>query len=229
MSPCEISYLIFFKAQNQGTLLDVKTSFIIPVDLNAIMYMNYRTMSDFYAQLGDTESSEFHSKKATVLKEAIGKVLWSKEDNMWFDYDLLNDVRTLFPMTQVLKELSKCFSLLQSSRKYFYPSNLLPLWAECYEEADRVLVAESSIAYLKSTGTIYCKGGVPTSLEESGQQWDFPNAWPPLQHILVAGLLKTQNEEARQIALNIARTYTQCTIFSCPEDAEVCHMFEKVK
>lgn len=198
-------WMINAQAQNQGTLLDVKTSFIIPVDLNAIMYMNYRTMSDFYAQLGDTESSEFHSKKATVLKEAIGKVLWSKEDNMWFDYDLLND----------------------SSRKYFYPSNLLPLWAECYEEADRVLVAESSIAYLKSTGTIYCKGGVPTSLEESGQQWDFPNAWPPLQHILVAGLLKTQNEEARQIALNIARTYTQCTIFSCPEDAEVCHMFEK--
>ncbi|TRY67949.1 hypothetical protein TCAL_07224 [Tigriopus californicus] len=198
-------WMINAQAQNQGTLLDVKTSFIVPVDLNAIMYMNYKAMSDFYTQLGDTENAEFHTKKATLLKEAIGKVLWSEEDNMWFDYDLLND----------------------KSRKYFYPSNLLPLWAECFDEANRATVTESSIAYLKSTGTIYCKGGVPTSLEESGQQWDFPNAWPPLQHILVAGLLNTKNEEARQMALNIARTYTQCTIFSCPEDAEVCHMFEK--
>ena len=24
-------------------------------------------------------------------------------------------------------------------------------------------------------------------MEESGQQWDFPNAWPPLQQLLVAG------------------------------------------
>ena len=53
-----------------------------------------------------------------------------------------------------------------------------------------MLVAEASVAYLKRTGAIYCKGGVPTSLVQSGQQWDFPNAWPPLQHVLVEGLLK---------------------------------------
>ena len=27
-----------------------------------------------------------------------------------------------------------------------------------------------------------------TSLVESGQQWDAPNAWPPLQALLVEGL-----------------------------------------
>ena len=58
---------------------------------------------------------------------------------------------------------------------------------------------------MRKTGAIRCKGGVPTSLDESGQQWDFPNAWPPLQHILVAGLLKTENAEARKMALTIAR------------------------
>ena len=30
-------------------------------------------------------------------------------------------------------------------------------------------------------------GGVPTTLENSGQQWDFPNIWPPLEHIIVRG------------------------------------------
>ena len=58
---------------------------------------------------------------------------------------------------------------------------------------------------MRKTGAIRCKGGVPTSLDKSGQQWDFPNAWPPLQHILVAGLLKTENAEAQKMALTIAR------------------------
>ena len=31
-------------------------------------------------------------------------------------------------------------------------------------------------------------GGAMTSLAESGQQWDAPNAWPPLQALLVEGL-----------------------------------------
>ena len=49
-------------------------------------------------------------------------------------------------------------------------------------------MANSALKYLRKTGAIRCKGGVPTSMMDSGQQWDFPNAWPPLQHILVAGM-----------------------------------------
>ena len=32
-------------------------------------------------------------------------------------------------------------------------------------------------------------GGAMTSLVESGQQWDAPNAWPPLQALLIEGLV----------------------------------------
>ena len=31
-------------------------------------------------------------------------------------------------------------------------------------------------------------GGVPTSLERSSQQWDFPNVWPPLVEMVVTAL-----------------------------------------
>jgi len=48
-------------------------------------------------------------------------------------------------------------------------------------------IGDFACKYLKESEAIYCLGGVPTSFEDSGQQWDFPNAWPPLQHILVAG------------------------------------------
>ena len=41
------------------------------------------------------------------------------------------------------------------------------------------------------------------------------------------GLLKTESPDARQMALTIARRYTDGAIFSCPDGAEVCNMFEK--
>ena len=40
--------------------------------------------------------------------------------------------------------------------------------------------------------------------------------------------MKTCNEDARKMALTIARRYTTGTMFSSPDDAEVCNMFEMV-
>jgi hypothetical protein len=40
--------------------------------------------------------------------------------------------------------------------------------------------------------------------------------------------MKTGDLEASKMALTIAKRYTTGTMFSCPDDAEVCNMFEKV-
>ena len=49
-----------------------------------------------------------------------------------YDYDLVND----------------------KQRKYFYPSNLFPLWAECYDAKNRETIAKSCVKYLRKTGAI---------------------------------------------------------------------------
>jgi Trehalase len=41
----------FCQGGNMGDLKDVKTNWIIPVDLNSIMFMNYNCVSEFYAVL----------------------------------------------------------------------------------------------------------------------------------------------------------------------------------
>ena len=45
-----------------------------------------------------------------LFQNAIYKVLWNNDEGAWFDYDVVN----------------------KKQRLNFYPSNLAPLWAECY-------------------------------------------------------------------------------------------------
>ena len=77
-----------FQGGNTGDLRDVKTNNIIPVDLNALMYMNYTMVSEFHSLLGDTLASEKYAKKAASLAETINAILWCEEEKIWFDYDL---------------------------------------------------------------------------------------------------------------------------------------------
>ena len=37
--------------------------------------------------------------------------------------------------------------------------------------------------------------GIPNSLGETGQQWDFPNSWPPSVHMIIVGLLQSGGDE----------------------------------
>ena len=65
-------------------------------------------------------------------------------------------------------------------------------------------------------------------MKESGQQWDFPNAWAPMQHLLVMGLKNASdvNEEAGKIAKNLAQKWI-ATNYKAYEQTN--NMFEKVR
>lgn len=56
---------------------------------------------------------------------------------------------------------------------------------------------------LQNSGAFKFPGGVPTSLiRDSGEQWDFPNGFPPLVHMVIEGLRKSENAEMQnQVSL----------------------------
>ena len=70
--------------------------------------------------------------------------------------------------------------------------------------------------------------GVPTSLENSGQQWDFPNAWPPLQHVIVESLNQIGTEKAKDLAYSMVQKWIDTNYLSYME-AKPHAMFEKVR
>ncbi len=91
-------------------LTDIKTRHIVPVELNAYLCANSHIMADLHDQLGNTEKADEYRKTGEDLAAAVDDLLWNAAEGAWFDFDIVND----------------------KQRIAFYPSNLAPLWAECY-------------------------------------------------------------------------------------------------
>lgn len=168
-----------------GNLTDVHATRILPVDLNAIFAAALELVGDFRNRLKDRREAQKWWSLAKYWRSAIETVMWDPVDGVWYDYDA--DAR--------------------SPRKYFYPSCATPLWAGAVEQYDAPKYAERLLKYLRSSGALDYPGGVPASVLHSGEQWDYPNAWPPLQSILIGGLENSGYKEAQELAQELATTW----------------------
>lgn len=166
--------------QTKATLTDTRTSTTVPVDLNAILCRVEWLLADFHSMLGNTVEAQKYQNVRDQRKEAIHAVLWDDPMGVWLDFDLQTRTR----------------------RNAFYPSNLSPLWADCMADLS---VVERAVQYLENSNALSYKNGLPTSMEASGQQWDLPNAWPPLQHMVIEGLAKSNSSQGRDIAFQLAQ------------------------
>lgn len=168
--------------QNSGTLKNTRTSQIVPTDLNALLCRTEKMLAAFHQTVGNNASAEQYEQAAELRRKAIDAVLWDDQQGAWFDFNLLTGHKHLD----------------------FYPSNVAPLWAQCYSHEQK---AQRAVLYLKGSGALQFPNGVPTSLKKSGEQWDYPNAWPPLQQMLIEGLSKVPSEDAKQLAEDLAQRW----------------------
>lgn len=70
----------------------------------------------------------------------------------------------------------------------------------CYNTANKSAIARKVLTYIDSTGIDAFPGGVPATLMQTGEQWDYPNAWAPLQHWLSEGLRTLDDKNATDLA-----------------------------
>lgn len=187
---------------NNANLSHIRSTRVIPVDLNAILYDAFSTLADFYKTLGMQSKYLFWKVQARRLESAIMNVLWNEKMGVWFDYD----------------------SELNKHRSYFYPSNLMPLMTDCCSIQKTDSSVKRILKFLNDNGIKNYPGGTPTSLGHTGEQWDYPNAWPPLQSILIYGLKNTKNAEAEKLAQFLAQIWIKANYIGYNESNE---MFEK--
>lgn len=167
---------------SDANLTFIETRRVVPVDLNAILYMSFSALGQLYFIAENPKRCIYWHARAREWKTSIEKVLWNEEDGIWYDYDIV----------------------LGKHRKNFYPSNLTPLWTNAFDPLDGMKLGKRAVQYLVENQVLDIIGGTPSSLTQSGEQWDYPNAWPPCQSMIVEGLENTgswyASKEARKLA-----------------------------
>jgi alpha,alpha-trehalase len=153
----------------------IHTTDIIPVDLNCLLEHLEKTLSDAYLQSGNKIKSSEYLSFAKQRKAAIKKYCWSKSKKFFFDYDFIEQKQ------KEIQTLAAAF----------------PLFFEIASPNEATAVKEIlQQKFLKH-------GGLTTTLNESGQQWDAPNGWAPLQWVAYQGLLNYGFDElADQLKTN---------------------------
>lgn len=150
-------------------LSTAQTSQVLPVDLNAILHRMEKNMVEFHSVLEDpVHKVSMYQQAAQRRQEAIQEVLWDPATNMWRDVVLNGDERK--------------FSAVLSASNYF------PLWSASFDTTDTAVVSKI-VDSLERSGLLGAAGIATTTTTGTRQQWDMPNAWPPLQDILIEGLL----------------------------------------
>ncbi len=146
--------------EDPNDLASIQTTAIIPVDLNALLYNLEEILSVARRFNNDTEGAQKMVEAATARKDAIDAYLWNTSQKTYTDYNF----KTKAP--------SETLSLAM----------VYPLYFQTASPAQATQVAKVlERSFLKP-------GGLVTTLNENGQQWDSPNGWPPHQWMAVRGL-----------------------------------------
>lgn len=164
----------------------IRTTDIVPVDLNSLMLQMEEAIARRSAAEGDQAQAARFARLAAARKSAINRYLWVRSEKRFADWDLV----ARKPSPRV-------------SAATLYP---LFVGAASAEQAQAVGATVQRV--------LLAPGGLRTTPVRTGQQWDAPNGWAPLQWIAVAGLGRYgQDALARDIARRwistVSRTYAE--------------------
>jgi len=138
----------------------IVTTDVIPVDLNCLLYELEQTITEAYAMLKQPLLKKRFEALAQRRLDGMQQYLWSEEQQFFVDYRLS------------LHQPSGVLSL----------AGVFPLYVGIATEEQAAAVAK------KLEQDFLKPGGLVTTLNETGQQWDSPNGWAPLQWIAIKGL-----------------------------------------
>jgi len=145
-----------------------------PVCLNTLLFIMERHLAQIHGQLGSPDKSRQWSERAELRSRRINDLMWDETAGLYFDYDFVSAKR----------------------RRYPFLTTFWPMWAKMAstEQARRIV---ANLPLFERAG------GLMTSSCVSGNQWDAPFGFAPLQLIAVEALLNYgYKEEARRIAIS---------------------------
>jgi alpha,alpha-trehalase len=144
-----------------------------PVCLNSLLYLMEAQTAEILNALGKGDEAGAWRKRAQERAERVNRLMWDEKDGLYYDYDFVT----------------------KRVRQYPFLTTFYPLWAGFASKEQAARVEKNLTLFEKA-------GGLQTSTYVSGNQWDAPFGWAPLQMIAVEGLRKYgYKEDAERISM----------------------------
>lgn len=153
-------------------LSTIRTTSIVPVDLNALLYKLEKMLARASKAAGDDANANQYEALASARQKGIETHLWNNQEGWYADYDLKS----------------------KKVRNQLTAATLFPLYVNAAAKDRASKVAAATQAHLLQPG------GLSTTSVKSGQQWDTPNGWAPLQWVATEGL---QNYGQDNVAMDV--------------------------
>jgi alpha,alpha-trehalase len=168
-------------------LRTLETTDLIPVDLNSLLYFTERTIAAlraFRGYNGDADVARRFAAAAERRRQALLAAAYEPDSGFFYDVRWRTGARVLDRPT-----------LAAASLLYFGLAT---------PEQGRAVAARLQRDFLRD-------GGFVTTLISSGQQWDAPNGWPPLEWLTIEGVRRYDRPELADAARGRWLTLTRRT------------------
>jgi alpha,alpha-trehalase len=168
------------------TRATIDTTEIVPIDLNSLLFGLENAIRMGCQHGADTACASEFARRAAARHAAIDRYLWDAVSGCYVDYRWTQRS----PVARVSA------------------ATLYPLFLSLASQSQAAAVARTVIRELLKAG------GIVTTPLDTGQQWDAPNGWAPIQWIAIAGLRQYgQTSLAQTIAcrwiINVDAVYRQ--------------------
>lgn len=141
----------------------IRTTDLLPVDLNCLIYAMEIALSVMYNAEGSIAKSQHYKKKFEVRQKSINQFFWNDVDQSYED------------VVWTEKEVTTHTGRITAA-------SVAPLYFKAAKED----LASRQAKTIKEQ--LLFDGGIATTPISSGQQWDAPNGWAPLQWLTAKGL-----------------------------------------
>ena len=147
--------------KDQKNLSTICAADIVALDLNCLLLHLEETLSKAYKLKGAVDNAEWSEKAIQARRDAIQKYLWDETSQAFTDFDLNNG------------EPNRAATVIMVYPLFFKLASQKQAQAVTGKLRERFLQP----------------GGLLTTLNVTGQQWDAPNGWAPLQWMAFKGAL----------------------------------------
>lgn len=146
--------------KDNHTLSSIQTTHLVPVDLNCLLYELEMLIARAYGIMKQKRLAATFHQAAEQRAATLRKYCWDEKRSFFFDFNIVTGKRSIH---QTMAAAHPLFSGIATQEQ-----------------------AEAVADHLKES--FLKDGGFVTTLVNSGQQWDSPNGWAPLQIIGIYGL-----------------------------------------